>query len=590
MKLLLAGYYGSANVGDEAILEALSYRLLKDIQNVEITVISADPESTAEKYWVNGVPKNSLFKIINAMRKCDAFVLGGGGLLQDTTSLKSLLYYLFLIRLSKFLGKRTILLGQGIGPLKNKRITSWALKGVDLITVRDEASAKLLIEIGAHPKRIVVTSDIALLLEPIAKDKAKRYLFSEGIIKEREKLVAVSLRAPVKDIKGLEVKLAEVLDIISGINAAQIVFIPFKPEDTEYIAKVSKHMKHPFKILSGAYSPSELMGIISCFDALIGMRLHSLIFAARTDVPYFAVSYDPKVETFAKLTGAGCENIDRFEEDRVIDQLNQMLGPVKVNSIRVQPLIEKAKENISLLIETMSDDRVDVLGIKVQNRTMDDTVKAADELIVSRACSLIVTPNPEIIMASRHDMDLTKILNTAEIAPADGVGLIIAARLLGRRFKQRVTGIDLMQKLIELAKDKNYRVFLFGGAEGVADEAAAKIGKCVVGTYHGYSKNDKLVIEAIRHSQPDILFIGLGSPRQEKWAHSHLKALNIPLVMCIGGSLDVISGRVKRAPKFMRMLGIEWLYRLLKEPRRFRRMLVLPQFILKVAASRFGLE
>jgi N-acetylglucosaminyldiphosphoundecaprenol N-acetyl-beta-D-mannosaminyltransferase len=192
-----------------------------------------------------------------------------------------------------------------------------------------------------------------------------------------------------------------------------------------------------------------------------------------------------------------------------------------------------------------------------------------------------------MIVASLKDIELRNIINNAYLSVADGVGLMLAGRILGRKFKQRIAGIDLMLDLVKVAKNKGYRIFLFGSREGVAEEAAKVLDADVAGTYQGYSMNDRQVIEAIKSSGPDMLFVGLGSPKQEKWAADHLKELGVPLVMCVGGSLDVIAGRVKRAPVLLRKTGFEWLWRLIIEPRRWRRMLVLPVFIIKVIRSRF---
>jgi N-acetylglucosaminyldiphosphoundecaprenol N-acetyl-beta-D-mannosaminyltransferase len=218
---------------------------------------------------------------------------------------------------------------------------------------------------------------------------------------------------------------------------------------------------------------------------------------------------------------------------------------------------------------------------------MKEAVKTVQQLLESHQQALIVTPNPEMIMAAQNDYELAKIINHATLAPADGVGLMLAGRILHKKFKERVAGIDLMMRIIDLAREKGLRIFLYGGKEGVAEQAAAKLNANVAGTMHGYSLNEHIVIDKIRSAKPDILFVGLGSPKQEKWAVKHQKDLNVPLIMCVGGSLDVLSGRVKRAPFFMRKAGLEWLCRLIAEPRRWRRMLVLPRFILKVIRSKY---
>jgi N-acetylglucosaminyldiphosphoundecaprenol N-acetyl-beta-D-mannosaminyltransferase len=162
--------------------------------------------------------------------------------------------------------------------------------------------------------------------------------------------------------------------------------------------------------------------------------------------------------------------------------------------------------------------------------------------------------------------------------------MVVVSRILGNPLKERVTGIDLMLKIVEMCARQGLKIFLLGSEPGVAEEAASKLiesfpGINIVGTYHGYFEKDNEVVKAIKDTKPDILFVGLGAGRQEKWLSKHLKELGVPIAMVIGGSLDVISGRKKRAPKWSQKLYIEWLYRLITEPERWKRQLALPKFL-----------
>jgi polysaccharide pyruvyl transferase CsaB len=591
MKLLLAGYYGSRNLGDEALLQVILDEIKESIPGAKVTVLSAKPEWTTEEYRVDAIAKFSFPQALKAMKSSDAVIFGGGGLLQDATSKKSLLYYVNLIRFAKFYKKKIILLAQGIGPLKDKKHVKKALEHVDLVSVRDEASLKGLVNIGARPKRLALTSDLAFLLKPAPLERVNKLLFDEGIKLDDKKLVAVSLRKPV-DINdnGSFKVIAGLCDHLIRTRDVNVVFIPFAPEDQMVIKKVMSSMDESSVMLSRQYTPDEMLGIISKFSALIGMRLHSLIMAAGVNVPCFGISYDPKVTAFQASIQMPCVNISNIDEQKLKQDVAVFLADSKINTGLIDEIKKRAKSNITMMLEVLNKNRIDVLDVDVDNFTLDESVKKAEALLLKRNHSLIVTPNPEMIMAAQKDMELKNIIDGAGLALPDGVGLKIAGKILGKPFKQRVTGVDLMMKIIELSKSKGYKIFLFGGAEGVAGKAALRIGSNVVGYCQGYTMSDPFVVDKILQARPDILFIGLGSPKQEKWASKHLRQLNVPLTMCVGGSLDVLSGRVKRAPQFMQNIGLEWLWRLVNEPRRIKRMLILPVFLYKVILSRFGLR
>ena len=190
-------------------------------------------------------------------------------------------------------------------------------------------------------------------------------------------------------------------------------------------------------------------------------------------------------------------------------------------------------------------------------------------------------------MKAIYDEKLMKLLNSAAIQIPDGIGIVVASRIKGGKIKKRITGIDLMEKIIRRASEKSYRVFLLGAKPGIADEASKILekrypGLIIAGIMDGYFKDDDEAVNTIKNAKPDILFVAMGSPKQEYWITKNMEKLTVPLCMGIGGSLDVISGNVKRAPGIMRKSGLEWLYRLFKEPWRFGRMTVLPVFLLKV--------
>lgn len=228
-----------------------------------------------------------------------------------------------------------------------------------------------------------------------------------------------------------------------------------------------------------------------------------------------------------------------------------------------------------------------ILGVNISQINYDQLVDRARAYIAEpKGLRLIFTPNPEIIYASLTDPSLKEVLNQADINLPDGIGIILACKLLGLPIHQRVTGVDAF---ITLCRHKVGKVFLLGSKPGVADRAAKSLmqqysGLQVVGQMDGYFKDNESdrVIQAINGSGADILFVGLGAPRQEKWLLANRDRLLVKVAMVMGGSLDVISGDKQRAPEFFIRFHIEWLYRLYQEPWRIKRMSVIPKFIYHV--------
>ncbi|MCU0641485.1 MAG: WecB/TagA/CpsF family glycosyltransferase [Candidatus Margulisbacteria bacterium] len=226
---------------------------------------------------------------------------------------------------------------------------------------------------------------------------------------------------------------------------------------------------------------------------------------------------------------------------------------------------------------------VELAGIKIDNVTLGEAAAQVEKFIESNHPHLIVTPNPEMIVACQHDRELKEIINKAALRVPDGVSLVVVSRLLGTPLKERVSGIDLLLRLAAVGAGLGWKIFLLGGAPGVAAEAGRNLqaqfpGLKVVGAEDGYQRDDSVVIKKILHAEPDILFCGLGAGKQERWLNHHLAELKV-VGMGVGGSFDVISGRKKRAPTWTQALYIEWLYRLVTEPQRWQRQLALPKFL-----------
>jgi N-acetylglucosaminyldiphosphoundecaprenol N-acetyl-beta-D-mannosaminyltransferase len=223
---------------------------------------------------------------------------------------------------------------------------------------------------------------------------------------------------------------------------------------------------------------------------------------------------------------------------------------------------------------------------------LDRAVSLVEHPLPGRA-ALVFTPNPEAVVEARRDHRVRTVLATADLALPDGVGVVWAAARCGRPLPARVPGVDFMQDLLAAAAARRWPVYLLGARPGVAAEAAARArqrypGLQVAGTAHGYfpAAEEAAVVARIRDSGARLLFVGLGGARQHDFLYRHRAALGeVRLAMAVGGSLDVLAGVVRRAPRLVRRLGLEWLWRLLREPRRWRRQLALPRFALAVLAA-----
>ena len=236
---------------------------------------------------------------------------------------------------------------------------------------------------------------------------------------------------------------------------------------------------------------------------------------------------------------------------------------------------------------------VEIMNIPFDTTGMNGAVKKIMGFFNDGGEHIICTPNPEIVMEAQNDKVLFAILKAADLVVADGIGIVWASRFGKTRLKERVSGYDLCLKLFEKMKDEKRTVYFFGGRPGVAAEAAKKImakynGIQVVGHRNGYfsAKDESKIISDIKAKSPDLLLVGLGSPKQEKWIYDNLRFTGAKAAIGVGGSFDVMAGNVKRAPFIYQKLGLEWLYRLIKQPSRFKRMLKLPKFAALILLKR----
>ena len=233
-----------------------------------------------------------------------------------------------------------------------------------------------------------------------------------------------------------------------------------------------------------------------------------------------------------------------------------------------------------------------IFGLEIDNLTLKEACDKVEALIQEGGTHHIVTANPEILYASLTNKALYQTIQKASLVTADGNGILLAGKILKTPFKERVTGIDLAEALIQTSEKTGHRIYFLGGKVGISQKAREKMQKRypnakIVGDYHGYFKDDVAsVLADLKEKKPDILLVAMGSPYQENFIKAYQEELQLPIAIGVGGTLDVFSGEVKRAPKWIQKLKLEWAYRILGDPKRWRRALVLPKFVLAVIKSK----
>ena len=230
--------------------------------------------------------------------------------------------------------------------------------------------------------------------------------------------------------------------------------------------------------------------------------------------------------------------------------------------------------------------RVTVLGTEIDSTTQNEAVDRAMTAMHERKGAFVITPNAEYLLQAKTQRDLRQISQSAFLSLPDSIGVLAAARILKIPLHQRVTGIDFVFSLLKKMGERSRSVFLLGARQGVAEAAADRLrelipGLVIAGTSHGYfsSTDEKRICERINTASPDLLIVCLGSPRQERWMYKNASALHVGLMAGLGGTLDVFAGNVDRAPEGWRKIGLEWLYRSIREPKRITRILRIPLII-----------
>lgn len=228
---------------------------------------------------------------------------------------------------------------------------------------------------------------------------------------------------------------------------------------------------------------------------------------------------------------------------------------------------------------------ISILGVKVHKLTLQDALDEIQGYVASDRGHIVVTADASGVVTAQKDKEFQEIVNNADLVTPDSVGILLAAKWFGNPLPERVSGVDLVQEVCRIGAEKGWSIFFLGAAPGVSELAAANLGARfrglkVAGVQHGYFQNDEEVVGLIRESGAQVLFAALGIPKQEKWISVNLDRLGVRVAIGVGGSFDVFSGKVKRAPKWMREHGLEWIHRLAMNPRKIGKVATLPRFVL----------
>ncbi len=326
--VVMSGYYGFGNAGDEAILQAIHQNIGALGADIKITVLSNDPADTTSLYGYDAVNRFRIFAVLRALKHCDVLVSGGGSLLQDHTSTRSLLYYLMIIRAAGIFGKKVMIYANGIGPVTkpgNRRRVARVISRADVITLRDEASLHELRAMGLKRDDICISADPVFTLKGIPDDVASRILNSAGIPSDKP-FVCVSVRAWANAGDFYD-NLAAVCDDITATLGQTVVFVAMQtPGDVTVSRAVASRMKNASFVLDAHLTAEQLMGIIGLSACTLAMRLHALIFAARMCVPLAGIIYDPKVDAYVNALGMpSAGDVPNFTPDTALSAVRTVL-------------------------------------------------------------------------------------------------------------------------------------------------------------------------------------------------------------------------------------------------------------------------
>ena len=353
--IVISGAYGLGNPGDEAILEAVLTQIKNADSSMPVTVLSRDPAETSKRFKVRALHSFDLLRLIKTMRSSSLLISGGGSLLQNSTSTRSLLYYLAVIRLAKALGCKVMLYGCGIGPIKGgfcKKITSKVINFcADCMTLRDSDALACLKDLGIEPENACVTADPVFSLAPAQNKDAQRALDAFGIGDE-DPFIAFALKN-CPQLAGREDIIVSAAEKCYDARGLKSVFIASSEEDKALAESICGRLSTPYRIISGSFGAGPVIALLQRAQALVSVRLHYLIFAAIAGTPSVALSYDPKVSGFMKELGCGCcIELDDLTEDALISMIGDAVSSDRQQILdAAAALKEKESANSRLLQE-----------------------------------------------------------------------------------------------------------------------------------------------------------------------------------------------------------------------------------------------
>ena len=359
--ILISGYYGSKNGGDEAMLAAMLETLHELDADLKVTVISLNPEYTKARHHVDAVAWLNVWAILKKILSADLLISGGGSLLQNVTSRRSLYYYLGIIFLAKFFGRKVMLYAQGIGPIRGTlahKLMNWIVNRVNLITVRDKGSLEELKRLNITKPKIFCTADPVLAIKPVSLDAGKKIL-SKSLNPNSYLLtprIGVAVRRWI-DWEGCRENLAAALDRLAEEIGAKIIFLPMQfPEDIKAAKSTAELMKQNCTVIDEELTTAEIVSLVGCMDILISIRLHALIFAGIMGVPVLGISYDPKIERFLDSIGEKpLGTLSDITAEKIFDGVTEKLSCKKNlrDDSQLQNLRESAIQNARLAIELL---------------------------------------------------------------------------------------------------------------------------------------------------------------------------------------------------------------------------------------------
>jgi len=351
-KIMISGYYGFNNTGDEAILKSMVGAFKEKIPQIKITVLSQSPLQTSQSYQVKAINRLHLIDIMRCLRDTNLFISGGGGLLQDSTGKGwSILYYLGLILAAKKVKVPVMIYAQGIGPVNkqiNKKLIKWILNKVDLITVRDKPSKELLENLGVVKPSIYVNSDpVFLLKKKNINNFIDRHPFIQQLTNSNNRpLIGVSVREYKGN--GLDSKriFAQAADYLIENYQAKIIFLPFKFDEDVYSSEeILSLMKNKAEVLKIKLEPEELLSVLSRLSLLIGVRLHSIIFSSIANIPFVAFNYDPKVKYFVEDLGLS-ELLLEIGEGISLKNIQEKIEYIRENNDKIKDILLEKVNNL----------------------------------------------------------------------------------------------------------------------------------------------------------------------------------------------------------------------------------------------------